>query len=155
MLTRWDPFREMLSMRRTMDRLFDRAFDAEFPSVATSWDLALDVVENEGEYLVKASVPGINPDDIEVTFTDNTLTIKGEMKEDKDVEEKQYHLRERRYGSFARSISLPGHIKPDAIEAHYDAGVLTLKLPKAEEMKPKKIAVKTGAPKLLEGILKK
>ena len=150
MLTRWDPFRDMLSMRRAMDRLFDRALEPSW-SESPVWDLALDVVENKDEFLVKASLPGINPDDLEITFTDNVLTIKGETKEDKEVKEEQYHLRERRQGIFSRSISLPNRVKADAIEASYDAGVLTLKLPKVEEVKPKRIAIKIDGAKMIEG----
>jgi len=149
MLTRWDPFRDMLSMRQAMDRLFDRALEPSWSESAV-WNLALDVVENKDEFLVKASLPGINPDDLEITFTDNVLTIKGETKEDKDIQEEQYHLRERRQGIFSRSISLPNRVKADAIEASYDAGVLTLKLPKVEEVKPKRIAINIGGPKMIE-----
>ena len=150
MLTRWDPFRDMLSMRQAMDRLFDRALEPSWSESAV-WNLALDVVENKDEFLVKASLPGINPDDLEITFTDNVLTIKGETKEDKDIQEEQYHLRERRQGIFSRSISLPNRVKADAIQASYDAGVLTLKLPKIEEVKPKRIAINVGVPKMIEG----
>ena len=150
MLTRWDPFRDMLSMRRAMDRLFDRAIEPSW-SDTTMWDLALDVVENKDDFVVKASLPGINPDDLEITFTDNVLTIKGETKEDKEFKEEQYHLRERRQGIFSRSISLPNRVKADAIEASYDAGVLTLKLPKVDEVKPKRIAIKVNGTKMIEG----
>jgi HSP20 family protein len=150
MLTRWDPFREMLSMRRAMDRFFDRAIEPSW-SDTPMWDLALDVVENKDDFLVKASLPGINPDELEITFTDNVLTIKGETKEDKEIKEEQYHLRERRQGIFSRSISLPNRVKADAIEAHYDAGVLTLKLPKVEEVKAKRIAIRVGESKMIEG----
>jgi HSP20 family protein len=153
MLTRWDPFREMLSMRRALDRLFDRTLEPAW-SESISWDLALDVAETKDEFLVKASIPGLNPDDLEITFTDNVLTIKGETKEDKEIKEDQYHLRERRYGSFSRSISLPSKVKSDAIEATYDAGVLTLKLPKTEEVKPKRIAINVASPKVIEGKVK-
>jgi HSP20 family protein len=152
MLTRWDPFREMMSIRNTMDRLFDSAL-AGSPDrwQPMAWDLALDVVESKDEFLVKASVPGINPDELEITFNNNTLTIKGEMKEEQEVDEAHYHLRERRYGSFARSLTLPAGIEANKIEANYEAGVLKLRLPKAEEIKPKKIAIHTkGEPKVIE-----
>jgi HSP20 family protein len=140
----------MLSMRRSMDRLFDRALEPSWSDSGT-WDLALDVVENKDEFLVKASLPGINPSDIEITFTDNVLTIQGEIKEDKEIKEEQYHLRERRQGMFSRSISLPNRVKSDAIEASYDAGVLSLRLPKVDEVKPKQIAIKVNGSKMIEG----
>lgn len=150
MLTRWDPFQEMLNLRRTVDRLFDNASpDREWQP--TQWGLAVDVVENKDDFVVKASIPGINPDDLDVSYSDDTLTIKGEIKSENEYKEDQYHLRERRYGSFARSISLPTKIKGDAIDASYQNGVLTLRLPKAEEVKPKRIAIKVGDQKMIEG----
>jgi HSP20 family protein len=153
MLTRWDPFQEMLNLRRTVDRLFDNAgSDREWMQPST-WGLAVDVVEDKDNFTVKASVPGINPDDLDISYSDDTLTIRGEIKEDNEVKEDQYHLRERRYGTFTRSISLPTKIKGDAIEASYQNGVITLRLPKAEEVKPKRIAIKVGDgdQKMIEG----
>jgi HSP20 family protein len=147
---RWDPFRDMMNLRRNMDRLFDEAMtDSEtWPQV--TWDLALDVIENEDEYLVRASLPGLNPDDLEITYINNALTIKGEVKGENEVKESRYHLRERRYGSFARSILLPSNVSAEKIEAKYENGVLTLKLPKAEEAKPKKIDVKSSDIKMID-----
>ncbi len=108
------------------------------------WALALDVAETEDKFIVKASLPGINPDDLDITFTDNVLTIKGEIKEEQDIEEGKYHLRERRYGMFQRSIALPVPVDANKIEAVYKDGVLTLFIPKVEEIKPKKISVKAS-----------
>lgn len=152
-LTRWDPFREMMVMRRTMDRLFDRFVDDSGSDWdATNWSLALDVVENDDAFVVKASIPGINPDNLDITFTEKTLTIKGTSQEEAESDEGRYHLRERRFGHFARSISLPRGIKADEIEANYNAGVLTLTLPKAEEIKPKRISVQASTPeRMIEG----
>lgn len=151
MLTRWDPFHEMMNLRNVVDRLFDNTFSSPGSwSAGAVWGLALDVVENNDAFLVKVSIPGINPDDLDITYTDNTLTIKGEIKEDQERKDSQYHVRERRYGAFSRSISLPSKVKSDAIEANYQAGVLTLKLPKTEEVKPKRIAIKTSEPKVIE-----
>jgi HSP20 family protein len=155
-LIRWDPFREMLAWRGAMDRMVDRAITVPDAWMETdSWNLALDVAETDNEFLVKASLPGIKPEELEITYNANVLTIQGETKEEKDVDEKHYHLRERRYGSFSRSISLPATVKQDAIEATYEAGVLTLHLPKAEEAKPKRIQIKNGGnPKMIEGKIK-
>lgn len=150
MLTRWDPFQEMLNLRRTVDRLFDNAAsDNEWQPM--QWGLAVDVVENKDDFIVKASVPGINPDDLDVSYTDDTLTIKGELKSDNEIKENQYHLRERRYGTFTRSVTLPVKIKGDAIEAGYKDGVLTLRLPKSDEVKPKRIAIKVNDQKMIDG----
>jgi HSP20 family protein len=153
MLTRWDPFQEMLNLRRTVDRLFDNV-NPDHEWQTTQWSLALDVAENKDEFVVKASIPGINPDDLDISYSDDTLTIKGEIKSDKEYKEDQYHLHERRYGSFARSISLPTKIKGDAIEASYQNGVITLRLPKSDEVKPKRIPIKVGNGKMIEGKVK-
>jgi HSP20 family protein len=147
-LTRWEPFREMTTLSRAMDRMFDRFLDETYGEMPTLWEkgnsytLAVDVAEKEGEYLVKASVPGINPEAIEVTLNDNVLTIKGETKAEKEQTEGNYHLRERHYGSFMRRIALPGAIDAEKVEATNENGVLTLVVPKAEAVKPKRIEIK-------------
>jgi len=151
MLTRFDPFQEMMTLRRAVDRLFDSTVERDGWQTANAWGLALDVIENEDAFVVKASIPGINPDDLEITYNNDTLTIKGEIKVDDTVDEAAYHLRERRYGSFSRSLVLPYKVDAEAIDAAYNAGVLTLTLPKAEEVKPKRIAIKAGGPVMIEG----
>jgi HSP20 family protein len=151
MLTRWVPFREMMNIQNSMDRMFDRDFSiTATPWKSFNWSVALDVVESEDEYVVKASLPGINPNDLDITFSDNRLTIKGEVEEDQELDEARYHLRERRYGKFVRSIQLPKGIDSDKIVANYGSGVLRLRLPKAEETKPKKIAIKTISPNIID-----
>ncbi len=152
-LIRQDPFREMMSLRSMMDRLFDSAFlGSPWEWQPMAGELALDVAETENEFLVKASLPGINPDDLDVTVSGRTLTIKGEYKAEEEKEDVHYHLRERRYGSFARSLTLPTPIQSDAVEARFEAGVLTLHLPKTEEVKPKRIAVRNAeTPQMIEG----
>jgi HSP20 family protein len=97
-------------------------------------------------------LPGIDPEDVEVTYTNKTLTIKGEQIQEQDKEGQRYHLRERRWGSFARSITLPTPVRTDDIKAYFEAGVLTLSLPKAEEARPRRIAIQAGD-KMLEGRL--
>lgn len=140
-LVRWNPVRQQMNLFNEFDRLFDR------PSLpyrmSENWGLALDVAENEDGYTVKASVPGINPDDLDITLEDNVLTIKGEVQNDEEIEEEKYHIRERRYGSFSRSIKFPVLVQSDNIAASYDKGVLTLDVPKAEEVKPKRISITT------------
>ncbi|MBV7331634.1 Hsp20/alpha crystallin family protein [Chloroflexi bacterium TSY] len=147
-LTRWDPFREMATLRNSLDRFFDEPFFEShrlWPWRLDEFTPAVDVSEEENAYVVKASVPGVNPDDVEVTISDNVLMIKGESKEEKEVDEKNYHLRERRFGSFSRSLTLPMAVEADKVEATHDNGVLHLRLPKSEEVKPKKIAIKAGS----------
>lgn len=144
MLTRYDPLREVLAIRNTMERLLDSAMSGTSTLQPATLGLALDIAERENEYVVKASLPGIYLNDLEITYSNNTLTIKGEVREEQGLEEARYHLRERNYGSFARSITLPAGVESDNIEANYEAGVLTIRLPKAEEIKPRKIAIKAG-----------
>lgn len=153
-LVRWNPLREMMNLREEFDRLFDEAMDMPRTrwESAANWGLALDVAENDEAFIVKASMAGVNPDDIDVTISDNVLTVKGEIKADETVENEQYHLRERRFGTFSRSITLPVPVNADAIEATYEQGVLTLNIPKAEELKPRRIQIKhNGDTKVLEG----
>ena len=157
-LTRWEPFREMNAMRSMMERMFGE--DAFGPRTAwldqSNWDLALDVAESGDAFVVKASLPGMNPDDLNVTYNNNLLTIQGEVKEEHESNDRRYHLRERRYGSFSRSISLPSTVNANAIDATYHDGVLTLTLPKIEEAKPRKITVqgspeRRSLPQMIEG----
>ena len=150
-IVRWNPMRDMVRIREEFDRLFDETM--ELP--AWRWSepvgkLAVDVAEEDGAYIVKASVPGMKPDDLDVSITDNILTIRGEVKEEKDISEEQYHLRERRYGSFARSITLPTAVEVEGVEATYEDGVLTLNVPKTEEAQAKRSPIKTVETKVLE-----
>lgn len=153
MLARWDPFQEMMTLRNAVDRLFDASMTPLDSTRPLAWGLPLDVIENEDAYLVKANLPGIQPDDIEITFTDNVLTIKGEMKSEDEVKEARYHMRERRYGAFSRSITLGDRVNGEKIQASYDSGVLTLSLPKAEEARPKRIEIKPAG-KMIEAKVK-
>ena len=137
-LTRWDPLQEVLDMRRAMDQIMQRtATDGQ-----QQFDLAMDIYETPDSYEIEAAMPGVKPDDVEITLNNNVLTIRGELRAEEEKEDKNYHLRERRVGAFIRSITLPSSINADAIEAQYDNGVLRLRLPKAEEGKPKRIEVK-------------
>ncbi|MCP4356737.1 MAG: Hsp20/alpha crystallin family protein [Chloroflexi bacterium] len=124
---------------------FERVFNRSVPRWNNDeWSVALDVAENEDAYVVKASLPGINAEDVKLTIEDNVLSIKGEMKADETMDEGQYHVRERRSGSFSRSIRFPVLVNGDAVEATFENGVLTLTVPKAEEVKPKRIEIKAG-----------
>lgn len=118
----------------------NRIFDLETEQLPSGFPL--DVIENDAEYIVKASVAGFDPEKMEITYDDNTLSIKGEIEEEnKDFEEGKYHIRERSFGSFYRSISMPGVIEADAISADSENGILTIRLPKKPETQPKKINV--------------
>ncbi len=141
-LTTRDPFaRELEAWRNTMEQLFNEFPRTNYPE-NRPWLLPLDVLETEDKYIVKASLPGIDPDALDITFSDNILTIQGEVRAEEDADG-NYLLRERRLGLFQRSIALPERVEADKIEAIYQDGVLTLAIPKVEEIKPKRIHVKT------------
>ena len=143
-LIRWDPFREVSSMREVMDRLMDDGYTR--PLGAALWDVSpvptMDLYQTEDAVVVKMGLPGVKPEDIQISVANGVLTIRGEVKEERDEKEKTYHLRERRFGSFSRSISLPSNVSADKSDAEFENGILTLALPKAEEAKAKTIVVK-------------
>ena len=142
-IVRWNPRVNRMRSFNEFDRFMDRQMD--WPRRYSSlFGFEVDVIENDDSFVVKASVPGINPDDVEITFEDNMLTIKGEILEEEDKEEENYHIRERRSGKFGRSFRFPVDVNADAVEATYANGVLTLNVPKVEEVKPKRIEVKVS-----------
>lgn len=141
-LTRWDPLQEMLDFNRAMDLVRQRT--SALGDGQQQFDLSMDIYETPEAYEIEAALRGVKPEDVEITLNNNVLTIRGETKMEEEKEDRNYHLRERRVGAFIRSITLPSSINGDAIEAHYDNGVLKLRLPKAEEAKPKHIQVKTN-----------
>lgn len=145
-IVRWDPFREMISVRNQMDQ-FVGDVNREPAGRQGNGDgrhirLPLDVTEDDNSYSVKASLPGIDLEDLDVSFIENTLTIQGETQGESVDESAKWHLRERGFGRFVRSITMPAAINADDIGADYEDGVLTLTLPKAEEIKPRIIAVR-------------
>lgn len=147
-ITRWDPFGEIVSLRQAMDRLVEDSFVSPL-----SWrtvrgeDLrpALDVHQTADEVVVTASLPGIKPEDVEMTITGQTLVVRGEFKEDETVDRDQYLYRERRFGSFSRQIELPTRVEGDRADATFENGVLRLSIPKAEDVKPRQIQIKAAA----------
>ncbi len=153
-LIRWDPFREATTLRGAMDRLLEESFVR--PS--RLWfdggreELPIDMYQTANDVVVKASLPGFKPEEVDISIAGDTLTIKGQHKEEKEMRDEDYFFKERRYGSFSRSLSLPVQVKSDKAEAVFENGVLTLTLPKAEEMKPKQIKVKPKT--MIEGARK-
>jgi len=148
-MIRWEPLRDMMSLRNAMDRLFEDSFvhPSRFwpESGKGESTLDLDVYQTADNVIVKASLPGIKPEEVDISITGDILTIKGEHKEEQEVKEQEYFYKERRYGSFSRSVQIPASIKSDKADAIFENGVLTLTLPKAEEVKPKQIKVKAKA----------
>jgi len=150
-LVRWSPIRdlatELVDLQKEINRMFDRffrGFEDEEEIRVTTWSPRVDISETDDEYIVRAEVPGVSKDDIKVTIKDNVLTISGEKKQEKEAKGENFHRIERVYGSFTRTFTLPGAVKVDKVEAKFKDGVLTIKLPKVEEAKPKEIEVKVG-----------
>ncbi len=142
-LTRWEPVREMMTLREAMDRLFDDAFTRPLSVRDGGWSTpAIDMYQTDDEVVVKAALPGFNADEVQINVTGDLLTIRGEMKSEEEQKEKSWHIREHRWDSFERSISLPTDVVSDRADAAFENGILTIKLPKAEEVKPKTITVK-------------
>jgi len=142
-IERWEPFREMVSLRDAMNSLFQESFIRPGSMMADggSVTLPLDVSETEEEFVIKASLPGVKPEDVQITTHGDMVMIRGECKAEEETKDQRWHIRERRYGSFQRSASLGAPINADKAEASYDNGVLTLRLPKSEEAKPRQIKI--------------
>ncbi|MGC8723481.1 MAG: Hsp20/alpha crystallin family protein [Acidobacteriota bacterium] len=143
-ISRWNPMRELLTMHDQLNRLFDENFgktqSAELEYGA--WSPAVDLREEEGQYVIEADMPGMKREDIEVHLENNLLTIRGERKFEAESQKETYHRIERAYGRFTRSFTLPSRVEADKISATYKDGILQLIVPKAEESKPKRIAIK-------------
>src|SRR3954470_16311324 len=142
-IERWDPFREAISLRDAMNSLLQESFvrPGGMPAQSGHAPLPLDVSETEDAFVVKASLPGVKPEDVEITVHGDTLTIRGESKGEEEKKGEHWHLRERRYGSCQRSVALATPVNSDQAQAHYEHGVLTLTLPKSEAAKPRQIKV--------------
>ncbi len=147
-LVRWDPFGETWSLRQAMDRLFEDAFVRPWNAGAQGNSgvsgLAVDMYEDGDDLVVTAAVPGVRPEDIDITIQGDVLTIKGQSETDQQREQASFHLNERRYGRFFRQVALPHAVKSDAAEATFENGILRLRLPKTEEAKERKIQVQAG-----------
>jgi len=142
-LTRWEPVREMMTLREAMDRLFDDAFTRPLSIRDGGWSTpAIDMYQTDNDVVVRAALPGFKADDVQINVTGDVLTVRGEMKHEDEQKEKSWHIREQRWGSFERSISLPTDVVSEKAQADFDNGILTITLPKAEEVKPKTITVK-------------
>ena len=142
-LIRWEPAREMMSLREAMDRLFEDAFTRPL-SLRDGWATpAIDMYQTDNDLVVKAALPGIKADEVQINVTSDILTIRGETKQEEEKNDKSWHIREQRWGAFERSVRLPTGVRSDKAKADFDNGVLTITLPKSEEVKPKTITVKT------------
>ena len=147
-IIRWDPFRDLVTLRDKMNRLFEDAYSSgssERDMISNSWSPSVDIYESDKEIVLTAEVPGLSEKDIEIQIEENTLTIKGERKFEKETKEENYHRIERAYGQFCRTFSLPGHVNQDKIKAEHENGVLRILMPKKEEPKPKQVKIVTSS----------
>ncbi len=143
-IIRWDPFRDLVTLRERMNRLFEDAFTSrgdEKDLVASSWSPSVDIYETENEIVLTAEIPGVDEKNIEIKLEDNTLSLKGERNFEKETKEENYHRIERAYGSFYRSFTIPRNIDQDNIKAESENGILRISMPKKPELKPKKVKI--------------
>jgi HSP20 family protein len=145
-MERWDPMRDVVSLRDAVNSLIQDSIlrpGAELirPGVERVAGVPVDVAETEGEFVIKASLPGVKPEEVQITAHGDTVTLRGEMKAEEEAKGQTWHVRERRHGAFQRSITLSAPIDADRAKATYDLGVLTLTLPKAETARPRQIKI--------------
>jgi HSP20 family protein len=153
-IVRWEPLRELGTLQNEMNRLFNTVFDAPSPSTAGAlrrWMPAMDLVETDDHFVLRADLPGLSEDDVKIEFEDGTLTVSGERKSAHESKTDGYYRIERAFGSFSRSLTLPQGVDPEAVTAGFDRGVLEVRIPKPEERKPRRIEISNGAPKTIEG----
>jgi HSP20 family protein len=149
-MMRWDPFQDLRSAQdetAQMSPMLAHALGLHTQrdnGRATAWAPALDISERKDAYLVTVELPGLKPEDLDITMEDGLLTIQGERQFTAESSEQQFHRVERRYGAFRRAITLPAHVLAERIEASFEDGVLQILVPKAEEAKPKRIQVRPG-----------
>jgi HSP20 family protein len=156
-LIRWEPVREISSIQTEMNRLFNSFFDTPTANGGSAplrrWVPAMDLVETETDFTLKADLPGLSDEDVSIEVEDNVLTISGERKSEHDERTEGYYRVERSFGHFSRSLTLPEGVDPEAVQASFEHGVLEVRVPKPEAKKPRKVAISVGggAPKTIEG----
>ncbi|HEV8190070.1 MAG TPA: Hsp20/alpha crystallin family protein [Ktedonobacterales bacterium] len=146
-MERWDPFRDIVSLREAMDRLIQDSFVRPAGSLlqGSRGGVPLDVMEKDNSYVVRASLPGIKPEDVQITVQGNTVTIRGEIGAEQERQDENWIVRERRSGAYFRSFTLPSQVDSSKATARYENGVLVLELPKAEAAQPRRIQVNAGS----------
>jgi HSP20 family protein len=153
-IVRWEPLRELASIQNEMNRLFGTVFEAPTPSNGNTlrrWMPAMDLVETEEHFVLRADLPGLAEEDVTLEVEDNVLTVSGERKAEHETTKEGYHRVERAFGSFSRSLTLPEGVDAEAVTANFDRGVLEIRIPKPEQRKPRKISIGVGdTPKTIE-----
>jgi HSP20 family protein len=155
-LIRWEPVRELNTLQSEMNRLFNTLFDAPAPGdgggTLRRWIPAMDLVETDEDFVLRADLPGLSEGDVNIELEDNVLTVSGERKSEHEERKEGYYRVERASGSFSRSLTLPEGVAPEGIKASFDRGVLEVRIPKPEERKPRKVAISVGGQeKAIEG----
>jgi HSP20 family protein len=157
-LIRWEPVRELNTLQNEMNRLFNTVFDTPQQNGGSStalrrWIPAMDLVETEDDFVLRADLPGLSEQDVNIELEDHVLTVSGERKSEHEERKEGYYRVERASGTFSRSLTLPEGVNADAIKASFDKGVLEIRIPKPEERKPRKVAISVGGgePKTIEG----
>jgi HSP20 family protein len=146
-IVRWEPLREFSTLQNEMNRLFNTVFDtpaANGGSTLRRWMPAMDLVETEDHFVLRADLPGVSEADVNIEVEDRVLTISGERKAEHELSKEGYHRVERAFGTFSRALTLPEGIDPDAVAATFDRGVLEVRIPKPEQRKPRKVSIGVG-----------
>ena len=148
-LIRWEPVAELGTIQNEMNRLFNTFFDQPNTSgrnggAGRQWIPAMDLIETGDHYVLRADLPGLSDEDVNVQLEDNVLTISGERKANRETQQEGYYRLERAFGGFARSLTLPEGVDPDGVQAHFDRGVLEIRIPKPEQKKPRQVQISLG-----------
>jgi HSP20 family protein len=152
-IVRWEPLRELGSLQNEMNRLFNTVFDTppgNGGSTMRRWMPAMDLVETEDHFVLRADLPGMSQEDIKIEFEDGTLTVSGERKAEHESKNEGYYRVERAFGTFSRSLTLPQGIDPEGVVASFDRGVLEVRVPKPEQRKPRRIEIGGAAQQTIE-----
>jgi HSP20 family protein len=152
-VVRWEPLRELGSLQNEMNRLFNNVFDAPAGNSGTMrrWMPAMDLVETDDHFVLRADLPGLSEDDIKIELEDGTLTVSGDRKAEHESKNEGYYRVERAFGSFSRSLTLPQGVDPEAVTASFDRGVLEVRVRKPEQRKPRRIEIGGSAQQTIEG----
>ena len=153
-IVRWEPFRELATIQNEMNRLFNTAFDAPpggNGGTARRWVPAMDLVETDDHFVLRADLPGLSQDDVNIEVEDRVLTVSGERRAEHESKSEGYHRVERAFGSFSRSLTLPKGVDPEAVTASFENGVLEVRIPKPEERKPRRIEIGGAEQQTIEG----
>ena len=152
-IVRWEPLRELGTLQSEMNRLFNTVFDSPGGNGGTlrRWMPAMDLLETGDHFVLRADLPGMSEEDVNIELEDSTLTISGERKSEHESSEEGYYRVERASGSFQRSLTLPKGVDPEAVTASFDRGVLEVRIPKPEQRKPRRIEIGANGSKTIEG----